>query len=89
VTVFWVATAVVAVAFVLSFFLRAQPLREKSAVQEAHDARVAQNAEEADVLADEFAMDAQQAANTVGSYASPGLAAELEDHDEEAPATRL
>ncbi len=82
VTVFWVATAVVAVAFVLSFFLRAQPLREKSAVQEAHDDRIAQTAAEADELIDELAMDAQAAANTVGAYASPGLVADLEESAE-------
>jgi len=34
VTVFWVGLAVVAVAFVLSFFLKAPPLRETSAMQE-------------------------------------------------------
>jgi len=72
VTVFWMAAAVVGIAFALSFFLRAQPLREKSAVQEAHDA-----------LADELAMEAQVAANTVGSYASPGLAADIEEGDSE------
>ena len=72
VTVFWLSAAVVAVAFVLSFFLRAQPLREKSAIQEAHDQR------HADAAADELALEAQEAANTVGSYASPGLAADLE-----------
>lgn len=85
VTVFWLSAAVVAVAFVLSFFLRAQPLREKSAVQEAHDERVAASAE--DHLADELAMDAQVAANTVGSYASPGLAADVDEDDpDRAPA---
>lgn len=85
VTVFWLGAAVVAAAFVLSFFLRAEPLREKSAVQEAHDARVARNAAEADRLSDELAMDAQVAANTVGSVASPGLAADLEDQREPDP----
>jgi EmrB/QacA subfamily drug resistance transporter len=89
VTVFWVAAAVVAVAFVLSFFLRAQPLREKSAVQEAHDARVAQTAAEADELIDELAMDAQAAANAVGSSASPGLAADLEGPERESTPTRV
>jgi drug resistance transporter, EmrB/QacA subfamily len=80
VTVFWLAAAVVAVAFVLSFFLRAQPLRDKSAVQEAHEERLARTREEAsDELADALAMDAQTAANTVGAYASPGLAADLEE----------
>ncbi|HWH96889.1 MAG TPA: MDR family MFS transporter [Pseudolysinimonas sp.] len=40
VTVFWLAAAVVAVAFVLSLFLRPPPLREKSAIEEAHDERI-------------------------------------------------
>jgi EmrB/QacA subfamily drug resistance transporter len=39
-TAFWVAAGVVALAFVLSFFLRAQPLREKSAIEEAHEERI-------------------------------------------------
>ncbi len=85
VTVFWVAAAVVAVSFVLSFFLRAQPLRDKSAVQEAHDARLA---ESGDALADELAMDAQEAANTVGAYAAPGLAADVEEADDTAEPAR-
>jgi drug resistance transporter, EmrB/QacA subfamily len=90
VTVFWLSGAIVAVAFVLSFFLKAQPLREKSAVQEAHDERLAAGgATGADELADEFAMDAQSAANTAGSYASPGLAADLEgEHRDPDPARR-
>jgi hypothetical protein len=37
VTVFWAGLVVVAVAFVLSWFLRATPLRGKSALQEAAD----------------------------------------------------
>lgn len=77
VTVFWVAAAVVAVAFVLSFFLRAQPLREKSAIQEAHDERARIDA--ADALADEFAIDAQLAANEAGALVGPGLAADIEE----------
>jgi len=47
VTVYWVGLAVVAVAFVLSFFLKAAPLRAKSALQENADndaAVLAQNA---------------------------------------------
>jgi hypothetical protein len=85
VTVFWLAAAVVAVAFVLSFFLKAQPLREKSAVQEAHDARLA---ESDDQLADELSMDAQVAANTMGAYAAPGLAADHEESDDAAEPAR-
>jgi EmrB/QacA subfamily drug resistance transporter len=37
VTVFWVSLVVVLVAFVLSFFLKATPLRQKSAIQEVAD----------------------------------------------------
>jgi hypothetical protein len=37
VTVFWVSLIVVLVAFVLSFFLKATPLRQKSAIQEVAD----------------------------------------------------
>ncbi len=44
VTVFWVAFAVAAVAFVLSWFLKTPPLREKSALQEAADAAKAAGA---------------------------------------------
>jgi len=41
VTVFWIALAVILVAFVLSFFLKAPPLRAKSALQENSDAAAA------------------------------------------------
>ena len=41
IAVFVIAAAVVAVAFVLSFFLKAAPLREKSAAEENADAAVA------------------------------------------------
>ena len=37
VTVFWVSLIVVLIAFVLSFFLKATPLRQKSAIQEVAD----------------------------------------------------
>src|SRR5690606_15960818 len=57
VTVFWVSAAIVLVAFVLSFFLKAEPLREKSAVQERVEAdRAAAHA------AQELALEAQRAA---------------------------
>lgn len=39
--VYWIGLAVILVAFVLSFFLKAAPLREKSALQEAADERAA------------------------------------------------
>jgi hypothetical protein len=60
VTVFWVALAVVLVAFVLSFFLRATPLREKSALQEVAEA--------------DAAIVAQDAANLAGTSIAPALA---------------
>jgi len=41
VTVFWVALGIVLLAFVLSFFLKASPLRQKSAIDEANDDRLA------------------------------------------------
>jgi MFS family permease len=42
VVVFWLSAIVVFLAFLLSFFLRPAPLREKSAMQEAADARAAE-----------------------------------------------
>jgi EmrB/QacA subfamily drug resistance transporter len=44
---FWVSLIVIAVAFVLSFFLKATPLRQKSALQEVADADAAILAQEA------------------------------------------
>jgi hypothetical protein len=44
---FWVSLCVVALAFVLSFFLRATPLRQKSALEEVADADAAILAQEA------------------------------------------
>jgi len=52
VTVFWIALAVVLVAFVLSFFLKAPPLRAKSALQENADASAAATAAEAEIAAE-------------------------------------
>ena len=65
VTVFWVSLAVIAVAFVLSFFLKATPLREKSALQEAH----AQNLE----------AEARQAADVAGALNAPAVPVEADD----------
>jgi hypothetical protein len=45
VTVYWVALGVVLVAFVLSFFLKAAPLRAKSALQENADNDAAEAAQ--------------------------------------------
>ncbi|NRD27350.1 MFS transporter [Frigoribacterium sp. VKM Ac-2836] len=64
VTVFWVALAVVLVAFALSFFLKATPLRQKSAIDEAaDDARAA--------VAADAALSAQAAAARTGSLVAP------------------
>ncbi|ROR83164.1 drug resistance transporter, EmrB/QacA subfamily [Plantibacter flavus] len=68
VTVFWVSFAVVAVAFVLSWFLKAPPLRAKSALQERTDAQAAEEAE------DELSLAAQRAAELAGSQLSPDTA---------------
>ena len=57
VTVYWVALAVVLIAFILSFFLKGAPLREKSALQE-------NAAEDAAILA-------QEAADLTGAPLAP------------------
>jgi len=61
ITVFWVSLAVVLVAFVLSFFLKAPPLRETSAMQEAAN--------------DDAAHQAQVAADRMGALIEPGTGA--------------
>jgi hypothetical protein len=58
--VYWVALLVVAVAFVLSFFLKAAPLRAKSALQENAD--------------NEAAIIAQEAAEAAGALLAPDAA---------------
>ena len=63
-TVYWVGLAVVLVAFVLSFFLKAAPLREKSALQENSD--------------NEAAETAQAAAAASGALVAPDVAFEDE-----------
>lgn len=62
IAVFWVGALVVLLAFILSFFLKATPLREKSAVQEAADERAAQA---------ELEAEAALAANEAGSFVGP------------------
>jgi len=57
VTVYWIAFAVTAVAFVLSWFMRTPPLRQQSPMQEAADA----------------ALMAEQAADAMGSVVEPGV----------------
>jgi EmrB/QacA subfamily drug resistance transporter len=64
VTVFWVSLVVVLIAFVLSFFLKAAPLRAKSGIQEA-----------ADNAAEQEAVFAQRAADQTGALVEPGGAA--------------
>ncbi|MCU1404835.1 MAG: hypothetical protein JWQ43_1138 [Glaciihabitans sp.] len=60
VTVFWVSLCVVLVAFILSFFLKAAPLREKSALQEVADA--------------DAAILAQKSAASMGAQVAPPAA---------------
>ncbi|ROS48973.1 MDR family MFS transporter [Frigoribacterium sp. PhB24] len=67
VTVFWVALAVVLVAFALSFFLKATPLRQKSAIDEAAD--------DARAVAADAALSAQAAAARTGSLVAPDTGA--------------
>jgi EmrB/QacA subfamily drug resistance transporter len=60
-SVFWVCLAVAAVAFILSWFLKATPLRAKSALEESHDA----------------AVDAQLAAAEAGALLAPDVTSEV------------
>ncbi|TIH33104.1 MDR family MFS transporter [Subtercola vilae] len=62
-SVFWITLAVITVAFVLSLFLKATPLRQKSALQEASDL---------DARDDALAAEALSAANTMGALIEPG-----------------
>jgi len=73
VSIYWVGLAVILVAFVLSFFLKAAPLRAKSALQENSDNEAAA-----------AAVIAQEAADATGALVAP-VAADTED--EAAPAT--
>jgi EmrB/QacA subfamily drug resistance transporter len=72
-TVFWVCLAVVAVAFVLSWFLKATPLRAKSALEEAaDDAAAAEPAlNSADSPAASPAVQASLAAEEMGAMILP------------------
>jgi EmrB/QacA subfamily drug resistance transporter len=76
-TVFWVCLAVVLVAFVLSFFLKATPLRQKSALEEsaaadAADATSRDTAADAEAAAhDDTAVRAQLAAEEMGALVLP------------------
>ena len=82
VQVYWVALLVVLIAFVLTLFFRAPPLRAKSALQEAADNRADAEAATATAAAaaaearadDELQTDlqAQRAADITGSLLDPG-----------------
>lgn len=75
VTVFWVSFAVVAVAFALSWFLKAPPLRAKSALQERSDAQAAEDAEDRRIVEEEeLSLAAQRAAELAGSQLAPDTA---------------
>jgi EmrB/QacA subfamily drug resistance transporter len=67
VSIYWIGLAVVAGAFVLSWFLKAVPLREKSAMQEAAD----QDAE----------LAVERAADLMGAMVEPGAAETPEELD--------
>jgi HAMP domain-containing protein len=78
VTVFWVSLLIILVAFILSWFLKATPLRAKSALQEVADA-------------DEAIM-ATRAANTLSSGLAPDLdtaSIPVQQADDEAEATSV
>ena len=62
---FWISLAVITVAFILSLFLKATPLRQKSALQEVAD--------------DDAAILAVRAAEMVGAPLEPTLSTQQED----------
>ncbi|MEL4319560.1 MDR family MFS transporter [Leifsonia sp. YIM 134122] len=75
VQVYWVALFVVLIAFVLTLFFRAPPLRAKSALQEAADNRAEAEAAEAETRTDDELqtdLQAQRAADITGSLLDPG-----------------
>jgi EmrB/QacA subfamily drug resistance transporter len=76
VTVFWVSLVVVLIAFVLSFFLKAPPLRKFSPLQEAADAHAAQ-------LAEDVGQQAQRAADATGAMVEPGI--DVDEFERPAP----
>jgi len=71
VTVYWVGLAVVLVAFALSWFLKAAPLRAKSALQENAD----------NDAAEQLAAEAQLAAAEAGAFVAPDVAYRDDDAD--------
>jgi MFS family permease len=73
VTVFWVSLIVVLVAFVLSWFLKATPLRQKSALQESADEDAA-----------DVALMAQRAADEMGALVEPGFSSSSQERQSSA-----
>src|SRR5690606_26266893 len=67
VTVFWVGAAVMAIAFVLSLFLKTPKLREKSAIQEVLAEQSEQRAQ------DELEEQARFAADVTGAPIAPDI----------------
>jgi EmrB/QacA subfamily drug resistance transporter len=88
VTIYWVSLAVVLVAFLLSFFLKATPLRQRSAIEEAasdkRDAdQSAADRNDADERELELALNAQHAADLAGALVEAGTGSiELPDEDD-------
>ncbi len=81
---FWVGAVVMFVAFVLSFFLKAAPLREKSAIQESLAESAEQKAQE------QLEEEARLAADLTGAPIVANLDTEssTEDADDREPARR-
>jgi EmrB/QacA subfamily drug resistance transporter len=67
VTIYWVSLVVVLLAFVLSFFLKATPLRQRSAIEEA-----AADKKDADERELATSLDAQHAADLAGALVEAG-----------------
>ncbi len=67
VTIYWVSLVVVLLAFVLSFFLKATPLRQRSAIEEA-----AADKRDDDERALATSLDAQHAADLAGALVEAG-----------------
>ena len=72
VSVYWIGLVVVIIAFAISWFVKAVPLRQKSAMQEAAD--------------DNAAMMAEKAAEMTGAMVSVGMEAEVLQAENEADA---
>jgi hypothetical protein len=72
VTIYWVGLGVILLAFVLTWFFRVPPLRQRSALQERADAAGAQRADDDRLSAeDELETAAGLAAAEAGSFTGP------------------